>query len=134
MKYILNLILVLFCFQLTGQQTPAAKQKEMIAIVGATAHIGNGKVIKNSVLVFEDGIITSISDKPIPFKTIEGKIINAKGKHIYPGFIAPNSTLGLAEIDAVKATKDEREIGMFNPHIRSIIAYNTESKVQKLPK
>ena len=28
-----------------------------------------------------------------------GKIINAEGKHVYPGIIAPNSTLGLVEID-----------------------------------
>ena len=58
-----------------------------------------------------------------------GIIIDAKGKHIYPGFIAPNSTLGLVEIDAVRATNDDDEVGAMNPHIRSIIAYNTESKV-----
>ena len=54
-------------------------------------------------------------------------IIDAHGKEIYPGFIAPNSTLGLVEIDAVKASDDESELGEMNPHIRSIIAYNAES-------
>ena len=39
------------------------------------------------------------------------------------------TTLGLVEIDAVRASDDEREIGTMNPHIRSIIAYNAESKV-----
>jgi len=48
---------------------------------------------------------------------------------VYPGFIAPNTTLGLVEIDAVRASNDQREIGVYNPHIRSIIAYNTESRV-----
>lgn len=59
----------------------------------------------------------------------QGKVINAKGKHIYPGFIAANASLGLVEIDAVKASDDQREIGTLNPHIRSLIAYNAESKV-----
>jgi len=57
------------------------------------------------------------------------EVIKANGKHIYPGFIAPNSTLGLAEVDAVRASRDFNEVGSMNPHIRSIIAYNTESKV-----
>jgi imidazolonepropionase-like amidohydrolase len=55
--------------------------------------------------------------------------IDATGKHVYPGFIASNSTLGLVEIDAVKSSDDEEEIGSFNPNVRSIIAYNSESKV-----
>lgn len=55
--------------------------------------------------------------------------IDASGKHVYPGFIAPNSTLGLVEIDAVKPSNDEGEIGVMKPHIRSIIAYTADSKV-----
>jgi hypothetical protein len=35
----------------------------------------------------------------------------------------------LVEIDAVKASADEDEIGVNNPHIRSLIAYNAESKI-----
>ena len=56
-------------------------------------------------------------------------IIEGAGKHIYPGFIIPNSTLGLVEIDAVRATEDDAEMGSWNPHIRSLIAYNAESKI-----
>ena len=111
------------------QQDPAPKQTKVVTIVGATAHIGNGEVIENSLLIFEDGIITIITDASTTKIPYRGTIINAKGRHIYPGFIAPNTTLGLAEIDAVRATKDFDEIGAMNPHIRSIIAYNTESKV-----
>ncbi len=51
------------------------------------------------------------------------------GKQVYPGFIAPNSTLGLVEIDAVKSSDDEEEIGSINPHVRAIIAYTADSKV-----
>lgn len=110
-----------------AQQTPAAKQSQAISIVGATAHIGNGQVIENATLVFKEGKIVRIG--AAASTATEGKVINAKGKHLYPGFISPNSTLGLVEVDAVRATKDEDETGRFNPHIRSLIAYNSESKV-----
>jgi hypothetical protein len=56
-------------------------------------------------------------------------VIEVKGKHVYPGFIVANGTLGLVEVDAVKASDDLSELGAFNPHIRSLIAYNAESKV-----
>ena len=111
-----------------AQQTPASKQTTAIAIEGATAHLGDGTVINNSLIMFENGKITFVGSANAKIAR-KGKIINAKGKHVYPGFIAANTTLGLGEIDAVKASIDEREIGTMNPHIRSIVAYNAESKV-----
>ena len=128
MKNILYITLFI-CSLSFAQQTPGNKQQKTITIIGATAHLGNGKIIKNAVLTFEKGKITRIEE--YNNKTIKSNetIINATGKHIYPGFIAPNTTLGLVEIDAVRASNDLREIGTFNPHIRSIIAYNTESKI-----
>ncbi len=125
MKYFIYIALFFSSFAI-AQQTPANKQSEVITIVGATAHIGNGTLLSNATLVFENGKLTAVGDETTPQK---GQIINATGKHIYPGFIAPNATLGLVEIDAVRASDDQDEIGAFNPHIRSLIAYNTESKV-----
>ena len=124
------LFLLLIGIHLTSlaQQTPAGDQNEAVTIVGATAHIGDGTIIDSSVIIIEDGKISIVTDvkTKIPYK---GRIINAEGKHVYPGFIAPNVTLGLAEIDAVRATRDFNELGAMNPHIRSIIAYNAESQV-----
>jgi imidazolonepropionase-like amidohydrolase len=122
-KYIL-LVLISFGY---AQQTPALKQSKSILIIGATAHLGNGKVIENSLLSIKEGKIVTIIDGTLVKPAKHDLVIDATGKHIYPGFIAPNTTLGLVEIDAVRATDDESEIGEFNPHIRSIIAYNTES-------
>lgn len=133
MKKIYLLYILTFLLSTTmclAQQTPANAQLKDIAIVGATAHIGNGSVIKNSVIVFSKGKIITIGDvETTPLTRQAMTIIDAKGKHVYPGFIAPNSTLGLIEVDAVKASNDISEMGAYNPHIRSIIAYNTESKV-----
>ncbi|NNM23225.1 MAG: amidohydrolase family protein [Flavobacteriaceae bacterium] len=126
----INLILVLIVTiagsQMQAQQTPAPAQTEAITIKGATAHIGNGTVIENSVLVFEAGKITAIGG---PNTSSKGKIYNAEGKHVYPGFIAPAKSLGLIEVNAVRASNDQDELGDFIPHVRSIIAYNAESKV-----
>ena len=113
---------------INAQQTPAAKQSNPITIEGATAHLGNGQVIENSLIMFSDGKITFVGSAMMKIARI-GTVINAKGKHIYPWFIATNASLGLAEIDAVKATRDFDEVGTMNPHIRSLIAYNAESKV-----
>jgi len=71
-------------------------------------------------------VITAIGGSDTP---TEGKVITAPGKHLYPGFIANCSSLGLVEIDAVRATDDQDEIGEIIPHIRSLVAYNAESKV-----
>ncbi|SEL85376.1 Imidazolonepropionase [Aquimarina amphilecti] len=125
-SYIILLLIVTFG-NVTAQQTPAKSQTKAISITGAIAHIGNGEVINNSIIIFENGKITNVGiNGSIPSK---GEVIDASGKHVYPGFIAPNSTLGLVEIGAVRATDDDSEIGGFNPHIRSIIAYNAESKI-----
>lgn len=127
------ILLLLFCasFQIKAQQIPAPKQTKSILILNATAHLGDGTVIQNSAIGFKDGKITLVADASTIRLAADAydTTIDASGKHIYPGFIAPNSTLGLVEIDAVKSSDDMEEIGSFNPNVRSIIAYNSESKV-----
>lgn len=127
----INSILFLLCATLSfAQQTPAPEQTKDFAIVGATAHIGNGEVIENSIIVVSNGkIITIGPEATTPLTRQAMDIIDAKDKHVYPGFIVSNGTLGLVEVDAVKASNDLSEMGTFNPHVRSIIAYNAESKV-----
>ncbi len=124
-------VLLLANINLLAQQTPAAAQKGSILILNAKAHLGNGEVIENSAIGFENGKLTLVGDATVirPNPAEWDKIIEAGGKEIYPGFIAPNSQLGLTEIDAVRSTRDNREVGRFNPNIRSIIAYNTDSRV-----
>lgn len=131
---------ILFLNLLFSQQTPAPEQSKSILIFGATTHIGNGELIKNSVVGFTNGkidLITSTdgnwSDKILNTfsdsnSSTYDTIINATDHHIYPGIIALNSNLGLVEVNAVKASVDDDESGAFLPNVRSIIAYNAESK------
>lgn len=132
MKNIFILLLV-FCLSIItrAQQTPAPKQSKSILILNGIAHLGNGIVLENSAIGFKDGKITLVADARV-IRLAEGAYdvtIDASGKQVYPGFIAPNSTLGLVEIDAVKSSDDEEEIGSINPHVRAIIAYSADSKV-----
>jgi len=132
MKNKLLLSLLLFCVGAYAQvETPAKAQTKSILILNGTAHLGNGKVITDAAIAFDKGKITLVENASkikIDF-SIYDTVIKADGKHIYPGFIAPNSTLGLVEIDAVRATQDNEETGTINPNVRSIIAYNAESKI-----
>src|SRR6188768_2449477 len=103
-RYIFSIILIASTSK-AQNPTPAPAQSEPILIMNATAHIGNGKVIENSVITFENGKITLVADATV-VHIDEGKYkkkINAFGKHVYPGFINCNSSLGLTEIDLVRS-------------------------------
>ncbi len=110
---------------------PAKAQSEPILIMNAMAHLGNGQVINNAAIGFENGKLILVTEgaKFSYDKSKYKKVIDALGKHIYPGFIACNTALGLSEIDAVRSTRDAGETGDLNPNVRSIIAYNTDSKI-----
>ena len=134
------LLNILFLNLIYSQQTPAPTQDKSILIYGSTAHIGNGQTIKNSVIGFTDGVIDLVASTDgiwsneilMMFSDSNNKkydtIIDASNSHVYPGIIALNTNLGLVEVDAVRASVDDDETGTYLPEIRSIIAYNAESK------
>jgi imidazolonepropionase-like amidohydrolase len=107
---------------------PAPPQKGVMYIKNATIHVGNGTVIENGVIQIRDGKIEKVG-KDITMPAGDLNVVDAKGKQVYPGIILPVSSLGLIEIGAVRATNDVTEIGDMNPNVRSIVAYNTDSKV-----
>jgi imidazolonepropionase-like amidohydrolase len=134
------LLNVLFLNLIFSQQTPAPTQDKSVLIFGGITHVGDGQIINNSVIGFTDGKIDLIAssegnwtnEKLGVFSDSNNKkydtIIDASNHHIYPGIIALNSNLGLVEVDAVRASVDDDESGTYLPEIRSIIAYNAESK------
>ncbi|MGZ4034803.1 MAG: amidohydrolase family protein [Bacteroidia bacterium] len=106
-------------------------QTKSILIMNGTAHLGTDSVIQNSIIGIKNGKIVLVADaKTANFdKAAYDEVVDATGKQVYPGIIAPNSTLGLFEIESVRATLDYREIGTTLPNVRSLIAYNTDSKI-----
>ncbi len=128
---ILSVCLILISSAVQGQYAPAPAQNKSILIMNAVAHLGNGQVLENAAIGFKKGKIDLVADA----RTIRlapdayDEVIYASEQHLYPGFIAPAINLGLIEMEAVRATSDFYEVGDYNPHIRSLIAFNTDSEI-----
>lgn len=107
-------------------QTPAPPQQQPIAITGGTIHtITNGVIIDGTVL-FDNGQIIAVgTDVDVPENA---EVIDASGKHVYPGLIHGQSTLGLTEIGRIAESTDLAETGNINPNIRAQVAFHSISE------
>ncbi len=131
-KSISLFLAVLITATTTWAQVPAPgkAQQKPVAIMNVVAHIGNGELIQNAVITFENGKITTVANaETVRMDLSAYEVINAEGMHAYPGLIATNTILGLEEIAAVRATRDQDEVGLFNPNVRALIAYNSDSEI-----
>ncbi|PBQ30821.1 amidohydrolase [Sphingobacteriaceae bacterium] len=120
--------IISFIFLLAGS-FKAQKNYTHIALLNATAHVGNGQVIEGSLVVINNDKIETVSETKglrLDYKSFD-TVIDLSGKHIYPGLINTNNVLGLHDAEAVRATVDFQEVGNINPHVRSLIAYNTDN-------
>ncbi len=134
MKKILSILSLFTCWSLAAQETiyPAPAQKKQLFITNATVHTGNGEVLENTSIKIINGKIADIGKAlPMPLSLGNIDIIDAKGKHVYPGLILPTSQLGIKEIggNAVRGSNDYLELGELNTNIRTIAAYNADSKI-----
>jgi imidazolonepropionase-like amidohydrolase len=128
-KYLSIFALALFGLTARAQDNvyPAASQKGITVITNTTVHIGNGTTLTDASVAFENGKIIGVGQITVP---AGAKVIDGTSKHVYPGLILPTSDLGLKEISAgVRGSNDHTEIGENNANIRSIVAYNTDSKI-----
>lgn len=127
-KIIFYISCLFVCTTASAQETilPAPAQKGTIALTNATIHVGNGQVISNGTVVFKNGKIAEVGSG---ISTAGASVIDCSGKHIYPGLILSASQLGLIEVPSVRSTVDAAEIGDINASVRSLVAYNTDSKV-----
>jgi len=131
-NYIISVIIVLMFQTVLMAQVPvpANDQDNPVMLVGGVAHLGNGNVIQNAIVAFENGKLTIVADAASDQTDRSGyEVIDVSGKHIYPGFILPNTQLGLQEVSSIRAMSDNRERGTINPNVRSIVAYNTDSEI-----
>ncbi len=106
---------------------PAAPPLRAFAIVGATIHPVSGPDIPKGTIVVRDGKIVSVSAGAAA--AADGPVVDATGKHVYPSLFPPMTVLGLAEIQAVRATLDTTETGDINPDARASVAVNFDSEL-----
>lgn len=124
-KYIILLSLITF------STIGISQEYNKILLVNGFLHVGNGETLQSALIGIENGKIILLKNAfAYSYQRDDwDTIIQMEGRHVYPGFVAPNSTLGLTEIDAVRATRDFDEVGVLNPHVNAQIAFNVESTV-----
>jgi imidazolonepropionase-like amidohydrolase len=103
-----------------------AAQGGEYAITGATIHTVAGDVVEQGTVLIRGGRIVGVgSDVSVPTGV---EVIDAAGKHVYPGMVDAFSRLGLTEVGSVPATNDQNELGQFNPHLNAHTAIHPASE------
>lgn len=98
-----------------------------ILIRGAWIHRGDGSLpVRGDVLIQGDSIAAV---GPVVTALPGYQVIEAGGKHLYPALIGLNTPVGLIEIEAVRATRDQAEVGDFTPEVCAYTAFNVDSRV-----
>lgn len=125
----LALIATLLSAAVTAGASPNAPpppQREPLLLRNATLHPVTGPVIAGGSLLIEGGRIRAIGGAELAAPP-GARTVDLGGRHVYPGFIAANTNLGLAEIRSVSASTDTTETGPLNPNARALVAFNADS-------
>ncbi|WP_394147611.1 amidohydrolase family protein [Shewanella atlantica] len=105
---------------------PAPAQSTAILFKHATIHTAIDGVKADSDLLIENGKIMAIGkDLLAP----EATVYDAGGRHIYPGLIALDTSLGLVEVEMMRPSNDSREVGDINPQLEALTAFNPDSEI-----
>nr|BCX00913.1 MAG: amidohydrolase [Bacteroidota bacterium] len=95
------------------------------ALTNARIVTVSGGVIERGTLLIQNGKIAALG----PNVTIPSgaEVIDCSGLSIYPGLINSYTQVGLIEIGQVPETRDENEVGNYNPHMLALTAINPAS-------
>jgi len=107
----------------------AQEENRSVIFTGGKIFTAAGDVFENGAIGVKADTISFVGKESDANFSEYGRVEELEGNHVYPGLIATNTTLGLTEIFAVRATRDYREVGDMNPNVRSIIAYNADSDI-----
>jgi imidazolonepropionase-like amidohydrolase len=96
-----------------------------IALVGGTLHPVSAPDIADGTLLLQDGHIVAMGKQiPIP---ADARVVDVRGRHVWPGLIALDTPLGLFEIGSVAGTDDLADIGGNQPDLRASASLNADS-------
>lgn len=114
-------------------QVPSRPQHRPAGIINAVIHPVTSDPIELGYILFDEGRITAIGIgvfHPTGDQN-EADYYDAKGMHVYPGLISSDSTVGLLEIGAVRATNDLAEVSSVNmsPEAIAATAVNPDSAI-----
>jgi imidazolonepropionase-like amidohydrolase len=97
----------------------------VLAITNATIHpVTSGSIEKGTIVIRGNKIEALGANVQAPQGA---KIVDAKGGHVYPGFINARTTVGIGE-NGVRNYDDISEMHDWNQHLRTRVAYHSESE------
>jgi imidazolonepropionase-like amidohydrolase len=98
-----------------------------VSIVHATVHTVSGGIVEDGTVSFRAGRIVAVGRGLAPEPG--ASVVDAAGKHLYPGLIDANTVVGLVEIGSVAGGVDIAETGAINPQAQTAIAINPDSEL-----
>ena len=105
--------------------TEAGSGAGMVAIVGGTVHPVDAPSIDQGTVLIQDGRILAVgAGIAVPDGA---ELVDAFGRHVWPGMIALNTPIGLMEIGSVAGTRDTRELGGNQPDLSVLSSIHPES-------
>jgi imidazolonepropionase-like amidohydrolase len=111
--------------------TTAVAQDDVVTVLtGATVHPVDAAPIEDGIIVIRGERIEAVGapgEISREFASDRVVIVELDGKHVYPGFVHPLSSLGLTEIGSVAGTDDTTEMGSINAALRAEVAFNHDS-------
>lgn len=108
----------------------AGPQVIPIAIEGAVIHTVSKGTLLEGTIWFEQGVLKGIVPAGQAADLPDGTLVlDGKGRHVYPGLIAPFTSLGLQEISSIRPSIDLRELGDATPEALALTAINPDSTV-----
>ncbi len=113
------------CLAHANPVLPAARQQKPLLLRGGTVVPVSGPVLPRGDVLLVDGRIAQVG--PSVAAPAGAEIVDVQGKHVYPGFVAAQTVLGLAEIGSARQTIDHGETGLLNPNARTQTAINPDS-------
>lgn len=122
--------MILSCVWMILVSTAGARAQKIL-FTGLTLHVGNGDSIPGAALLTDGSLIRYAGvESGLPKDISPDRTFTYNGAHAYPGFILPDNTLGLTEVDAVRATRDFYEnTDVFSPELMAASAYNADSRI-----
>lgn len=107
---------------------PVASAQGSASVVyhAKAVHTVSGETFRPGSLLVKDGLILDVG----PAKPAHDvQVVNWRDLEIFPALISPTSSLGLAEISALRPTRDFSEVGEFTPDVEAWTAVNPDSEL-----
>jgi imidazolonepropionase-like amidohydrolase len=100
---------------------------ETVLYKAAEIQVISGPAISPGQMLVKDDRIVSVGKKLTVPKG--AKVVDLGDLSLYPGLIAAPTSLGLTEINAVRATRDDREVGDYTTDVDAWVAVNPDSEL-----